>query len=62
MGLLNEKVSNRRNELIHELRKMGVVTAKSGLSLENVSLADLEWMNIEEKNRAAKEYREKKND
>ncbi|WP_067725331.1 hypothetical protein [Oceanobacillus damuensis] len=59
MGILNEKVSDRRNELIRELKKMGIVTTSAGMSLESVSLADLEWMNIKVQNDAARAYGEK---
>lgn len=48
--LKETEVKQRREFLILNLRKMGVYEAKHGGRLEDLRLAELEWMYIEARN------------
>ncbi|MEN2765813.1 Fur-regulated basic protein FbpA [Ornithinibacillus xuwenensis] len=56
--LRDSEVKARKNYLIGQLRKMGIEKAKDGRSLGDLSLYSLEWMYVEEINKAAKAYGE----
>lgn len=49
-SLRKTEVKQRRKFLILNLRKMGVYEAKHGGQLEDLRLAELEWMYIEARN------------
>jgi hypothetical protein len=56
--LRDSEVKARKNYLICQLRKMGIEMAKDGRNLDDLSLYSLEWMYVEEINKAAKAYGE----
>ena len=59
MGILNEKVTERRENLIHALNRVEIYRASDGRYITNFPLAELEMMNIQIMNEAAKAYGER---
>lgn len=53
-----QEVTERKKELIGELKKMGVLYIGGREVNETLSLYTLEWANVVEKNKAAKAYGE----
>ncbi|MFD1350164.1 Fur-regulated basic protein FbpA [Oceanobacillus caeni] len=47
MGLLNETVTNRRNQLTTALNRFGIFQSSDGRTLNELSLYELEWIHIE---------------
>ncbi|WP_255247367.1 hypothetical protein [Paucisalibacillus globulus] len=56
--LKQTEITARKNYLIRQLRILGLELAPDGRMLEDLSLYTLEWMHVEEKNKAAKAYGE----
>lgn len=52
------EVRTRKKFLINELKKMDLEKSADGRRLEDLSLYSLEWMHVNEKNKAAKAYGE----
>lgn len=57
MGILNDAVSERRDELIHDLNRSGIYRASDGRYITGLPLADLERINITAINEAMRVYR-----
>ncbi|MCR1833077.1 Fur-regulated basic protein FbpA [Oceanobacillus caeni] len=57
MGLLNETVTNRRNQLTTALNRFGIFQSSDGRTLNELSLYELEWIHIEVINEVDREER-----
>ncbi|WP_245604767.1 hypothetical protein [Paucisalibacillus globulus] len=55
-SLRETEVEARKNYLIRQLRFLGLELSIDGRMLEDLSLYTLEWMHVEEKNKAAKAF------
>ncbi|MEN2468111.1 Fur-regulated basic protein FbpA [Ornithinibacillus sp. JPR2-1] len=53
------EVSQRKKFLIKQLHNLDIYQTSDGRKLEDLSLYTLEWLHVEERNKAAKAYAEK---
>lgn len=53
---MEERVTERKQDLINKLNRLGVSQTADGRNLVDVSLYTLEWTHIDEKNKAARAY------
>ncbi|WP_202395597.1 hypothetical protein [Virgibacillus halodenitrificans] len=53
---MEERVTERKQDLINKLNRLGVSQTTDGRNLVDVSLYTLEWTHIDEKNKAARAY------
>jgi hypothetical protein len=54
--LRETEITARKNFLIRQLRILGLELSPDGRMLEDLSLYTLEWMHVEEQNKAARAY------
>lgn len=58
--LKNTEVQQRKDYLTRQLNKLGIYRyPASDISLNDLSLSQLEWMHVEELNKAARAYQER---
>lgn len=53
--LRETEVKQRRKALMYKLKRLGVYQSRDGRKLEDLSLYELEWLHIEEKNNELRE-------
>lgn len=56
INAVEERVSERKQDLINKLNRLGVSQTTDGRNLVDVSLYTLEWTHIDEKNKAARAH------
>lgn len=56
MGILNEKVTERRDELIRALNRSGITHSSHGRYITGLPLSELEWMHVESINEAMRVF------